>query len=170
MNRLLTFFLCSVLSVSVLAAGGNVKLDHITVDLTDKSSLQRGAKNYINYCYSCHSLDHVRFNRIAKDLDITEELFIDNLIFDEVAFSSLMENAMIDDEAKKWFGATPPDLTMVNRIKGSPDWVYSYLRGFYKDENRPWGVNNTVFKDVGMPHVLLELQGLCLNRPWRKLM
>ena len=153
-------------AISAFAAGGGgVKLDHVDIDLSDKESLQRGAKNFINYCYSCHSLDHVRFNRIAKDLSIDEDVFVDNLIFDDVPFSDLMENAMIDAEAKKWFGATPPDLTMVNRIKGSPDWMYTYLRGFYKDESRPWGVNNIVYKDVGMPHVLMELQGLCAEPP-----
>ena len=166
MKKIVTFLLSLAVAGSALAAGGgNLKLDQANIDLSDKESLQRGAKNYINYCYSCHSLDHVRFNRIAKDLDIPEDVFVENLIFDDVAFSDLMENAMQDAEAKVWFGATPPDLTMVNRIKGSPDWMYTYLRGFYKDDNRPLGVNNIVFKDVGMPHVLLELQGLCAEPP-----
>jgi len=165
MNKLIIALLAFASISYSVASGGSVSLDHADIDLSDKESLQRGAANYINYCYGCHSLDYVRYNRIASDLDLTESQVVDYLIFDESKYASLMENAIVDADAKKWFGATPPDLTMVNRIKGSPDWVYTYLKGFYKDDARPWGVNNSVFPDVGMPHVLYELQGLCEHAP-----
>ncbi|MBN7795361.1 ubiquinol-cytochrome c reductase [Parahaliea mediterranea] len=138
---------------------GSIPCDAFEADPHDKASLQRGAQVYLNYCMGCHSLQYTRYNRVAKDLGIPEDLMEDNLIFDpEVKIGSLMENAMAEDDAKTWFGATPPDLTLVSRAR-QPEWLYTYLRTFYKDESRPWGVNNKVFKDVGMPHVLLELQG-----------
>jgi len=139
---------------------GAIPCDHIEVDPGNKASLQNGAKLYMNYCMGCHSLQYARYNRTAQDLGIPEDLFQQNLIFDpEVKIGSLMENAMPEDNAKVWFGATPPDLTLVSRAR-QPEWLYTYLRTFYKDDTRPYGVNNRVFKDVGMPHVLLELQGM----------
>ena len=114
----------------------------------------------MNYCMGCHSLQYQRYNRVAQDLGIPEDIFQANLIFDPaVKIGSLMENAMTEDSAKVWFGATPPDLTLVSRAR-QPEWLYTYLRNFYSDDSRPYGVNNRVFKDVGMPHVLLELQGM----------
>jgi ubiquinol-cytochrome c reductase cytochrome b subunit len=108
----------------------------------------------------CHSLKYQRYTRVADDLGIPEDLFKVNLMFDpDVKMGSLMENAMDNAEAKKWFGAAPPDLTLVSRAR-QPEWLYTYLRTFYQDGSRPYGVNNKVFKDVGMPHVLLELQGM----------
>ncbi|BCE02435.1 cytochrome c1 [Marinicellulosiphila megalodicopiae] len=165
MKKIITSILLLSVATFGFSSGGELSLDHADIDLSDKESLQRGARNYMNYCYGCHSLDSVRYNRIAKDLGISEEDMGEFLIFDESKFGSLMENAIVDSDAKKWFGATPPDLTMINRIKGTPDWVYTYLKGFYQDDSRPWGVNNTVFPDVGMPHVLYELQGLCGHPP-----
>ncbi|MEQ9395027.1 ubiquinol-cytochrome c reductase [Haliea sp.] len=139
---------------------GSIPCDEITVDPSDKPSLQNGAKLYMNYCMACHSMKFSRYNRVAADLGIPEDLFQENLIFDpEVSIGSLMDNAMDDALSKVWFGVTPPDLTLVSRVR-QPEWVYTYLRTFYKDDSRPYGVNNKVFKDVGMPHVLLELQGL----------
>lgn len=160
-------FLSLVLSVAPLAAfsaGGEVHLDHISTDLSDKASLQRGAQLYMNYCMGCHSLEFARYNRVARDLDIPEDIMMENLVFNDVNFGSLMENAMSEEDGKEWFGAAPPDLTLVARVRG-PDWLYTYLRGFYKDENRPMGVNNVVFPNVGMPHVLADLQGLCAEPP-----
>ena len=142
-------------------ACGTIDCDQFEPDLTDKASLQRGAKYYMNYCMGCHPLEYGRYERVANDLDIPVELALENLIFEDAKIGDLMENAMPDDLAKKWFGAAPPDLTLNTRAR-SPEWVYTYLRNFYKDDSpaRPWGVNNKVFKDVAMPHVLLELQGL----------
>lgn len=139
---------------------GSIACDEIEVNPKDKASLQSGAKLYMNYCMGCHSLQYSRYNRVASDLEIPEDLFQENLIFDpDVKIGSLMNSAMDERNAKVWFGATPPDLTLVSRAR-QPEWLYTYLRTFYKDDSRPYGVNNKVFKDVGMPHVLLELQGM----------
>lgn len=141
-----------------LAAGGNVHLDEHRTDLHDTASLQRGAQVFANYCMGCHSMEHARYNRVAKDLGIPEDLMMENLVFADKKFGDLMTIAMRQEDSKKWFGATPPDLTLVARVR-RPDWVYTYLRSFYEDPSRPWGVNNVVFKDVGMPNVLADLQG-----------
>lgn len=142
-----------------LAAGGNVHLDEHRTDLHDTASLQRGAQVFANYCMGCHSMEHARYNRVAKDLGIPEDLMMENLVFADKKFGDLMTIAMRQEDSKKWFGATPPDLTLVARVR-RPDWVYTYLRSFYEDPSRPWGVNNVVFKDVGMPNVMADLQGL----------
>ena len=139
---------------------GSMPCDEMAVNPHDKASLQSGAKLYMNYCMGCHSLKYGRYNRVATDLGIPEDLFMANLVFNpNTRFASLMDNSMDDANAKLWFGATPPDLTLVSRAR-QPEWLYTYLRTFYKDPSRPYGVNNKVFKDVGMPHVLLELQGM----------
>jgi ubiquinol-cytochrome c reductase cytochrome c1 subunit len=148
----------AVMPVFAFAAGGGVHLDDMKVDLEDKASLQRGAQVFANYCMGCHSTKFARYNRVARDLGIPEELMEENLIFAETRIGNLMEIAMRPEDSKKWFGATPPDLTLVARVRGA-DWVYTYLRSFYEDASRPYGVNNAVFKDVGMPHVLEGLQG-----------
>ncbi|MFK7731740.1 MAG: cytochrome c1 [Pseudomonadales bacterium] len=139
-------------------ACGSIPCDELDIDFNDKASLQNGARLYMNYCMACHSLQYSRYERVANDLGIPDDVMMDNLIFDGSKIGSLMENAMPGDSAKKWFGAAPPDLTLMSRAK-SPEWLYTYLKNFYTDPTRPYGVNNRVFKDVGMPHVLLELQG-----------
>lgn len=139
---------------------GSMPCDEIAVDPHDKASLQSGAQLYMNYCMGCHSTKYARYNRVAEDLGIPEDMIMGNLIFNpNTKVAALMDNAMDDRTAKAWFGATPPDLTLVSRAR-QPEWLYTYLRTFYKDASRPYGVNNKVFKDVGMPHVLLELQGM----------
>jgi ubiquinol-cytochrome c reductase cytochrome c1 subunit len=151
-------------SGSVLASGGNVKLDKANINPGNEESLQNGFKYFNNYCLSCHSLAYSRYNRVAKDLGIPEELVEENIIFtrDEKGetskIGSLMKTAMPELYANQAFGTAPPDLTLSGRAR-SADWLYTYLRGFYLDDSRPFGVNNTVFPDVGMPHVLWELQG-----------
>jgi ubiquinol-cytochrome c reductase cytochrome c1 subunit len=142
----------------VFAAGGNVQLNDMKVDLEDTASLQRGAKYFANYCMGCHSTKFARYNRVARDLGIPDDVMMDNLVFAETKIGNLMEIAMRPEDSKKWFGATPPDLTLVARVRGA-DWLYTYLGSFYADETRPYGYNNTAFKDVGMPHVLAGLQG-----------
>lgn len=149
---------CVLISSISFASGAHVHLDEHRTDLGDQASLQRGAKTYMNYCMGCHSLQHARYNRVAKDLGIPIELMKGNLNFTDKKNGSLMSNAMTEKDAKAWFGANPPDLTLVARVRRA-DWIYTYLRSFYVDPSRPWGVNNTVFKDVGMPHVLAGLQG-----------
>jgi ubiquinol-cytochrome c reductase cytochrome b subunit len=139
---------------------GSIPCDEIQVNPRDKASLQSGAKLYVNYCLGCHSMKYARYNRVADDLGIPEDLFMDNLVFNPTTrFADLIDKSMEDRNAKVWFGAAPPDLTLVSRAR-QPEWLYTYLRTFYKDPTRPYGVNNKVFKDVGMPHVLLELQGM----------
>lgn len=141
-----------------MAAGGNVHLEEHRTDLHDTASLQRGAQTFANYCMGCHSMEHARYNRVAKDLGIPEELMMENLVFADKKFGDLMTISMDKADSKRWFGNPPPDLTLVARVR-RPDWVYTYLHSFYEDPSRPWGVNNVVFKDVGMPNVLGHLQG-----------
>ncbi len=140
---------------------GTIACDEFSPALHDKASLQRGAKYYMNYCMGCHSLKYARYERTAIDLGIPLPLAEQNLIFDQTKIGELMHNAMPVPLAKKWFGAPPPDLTLISRAR-SPEYIYTYLRNFYRDDSpaRPWGVNNRVFPDVAMPHVLIELQGL----------
>lgn len=126
------------------------------VNMTDKASLQRGASLFISYCAGCHSARFVRYERMATDLNIPPELVEKYMMFTTDKIGDQI-NPKIDAKLQKnWFGAAPPDLTLETRLK-SPDWVYTYLLSFYEDPKRPWGVNNTVFKDVAMPHVLWSL-------------
>ncbi|MGD8109830.1 cytochrome c1 [Vibrio sp. TRT 17S01] len=152
--------LFAMLPSLAMAAGANVPLDKANNDLSDQASLQNGAKLFMNYCFGCHSAQYQRYERVARDIGIPVELLKDNLIFDpEAKVGDLMENSIPEDSAAKWFGAPPPDLTLVARVRGT-DWLYTYLRSFYEDPSRPFGVNNIVFPSVGMPHVLEELQGI----------
>jgi ubiquinol-cytochrome c reductase cytochrome b subunit len=160
MGGLVLIGLLCFLPLKAVGAGAGVHLDHMSANPHDKPSLQNGARLYMNYCMGCHSLQYSRYERVATDLDIPIELMQANLMFDPgQKVGALMENAMDKRMAKKWFGAAPPDLTLVARARGT-DWLYTYLRTFYADPTRPYGVNNKVFPDVGMPHVLLELQGM----------
>ena len=159
MNRY-NIYMLSLLLVTgnAAAAGGGVHLDHAPVDVTNKSSLQRGAKFFVNYCQGCHSIKYSRYSRVGADLGLTDIQVEDNLIFNESKVRDLIKTSMKSEEARKWFGSTPPDLSVVARSKGA-DWLYTYLRTFYLDESRPLGVNNLVLENVSMPHVLWELQG-----------
>lgn len=159
MRQLVLFFALLLPGLTWAAGGSSIPLDKHLTDLTDKASLQRGAQTYVNYCMGCHSMEHARYNRVARDLDIPEDLMMDNLVFADKKIGELMTIAMDSVDSKRWFGATPPDLTLVARVR-RPDWLYTYLRSFYADPSRPWGVNNVVYKDVGMPHVLADLQGV----------
>jgi len=152
--------LFALLPSLAMAAGANVPLDKANNDLSDQASLQNGAKLFMNYCFGCHSTQYQRYERVARDIGIPIELMKEHLIFDPNAkVGDLMENAIPDKAAAQWFGAPPPDLTLVARVRGT-DWLYTYLRSFYADPARPFGVNNIVFPSVGMPHVLEELQGI----------
>ncbi|MFL2526792.1 MAG: cytochrome c1 [Candidatus Azotimanducaceae bacterium] len=128
-------------------------------DMKNIPSLQNGFKLYSNYCLGCHSLKYQRYERTADDLLIPHDLLEEHLIFSDQKKGDLMSTAMDPVKAKAWFGAPPPDLTMVARARDS-EWVYNYLKTFYVDESRPFGVNNKVFENVGMPNVLMELQGI----------
>jgi ubiquinol-cytochrome c reductase cytochrome c1 subunit len=157
MKRLLIALLTLVPALAV--ASGGAHLDHANNDLTDKESLKRGFDSYINYCLGCHQLQYQRYNRTFEDLGISKEDGAAKYLFSGQKPGEHIKNTMPAKEAAKWFGSAPPDLTLEARLR-SPDWIYTYLRSFYVDSARPFGVNNKVFKDVGMPHVLQNLQGV----------
>jgi ubiquinol-cytochrome c reductase cytochrome c1 subunit len=160
-KKLLIAAAASVLFIGATAAAneGGVHLEKANNDVTNTASLQRGARNFVNYCYGCHSAQYVRFNRVAADLGLTEDQLIDNLMFTGERSSDLMKNAMPGPDAARWFGRAPPDLSLIARAKGT-DYIYTFLKSFYLDPSRPTGVNNTVLPGASMPHVLWELQGL----------
>lgn len=149
----------SLWSVAVLAAGPNIPLDEAKVDLHDKASLQRGAQLFMNYCLGCHQMQYQRYNRTFNDLEIPLQLGVENLQFTGEKVGDRITNNMSAEMAGSWFGTAAPDLTLVSRVRGA-DWLYTYFRAFYADDSRPFGVNNAVFPNVGMPHVLQELQGV----------
>ncbi len=153
------------LSCNLHAAETQVEMVKAPVDVTDYASLQRGARLYMNECSGCHSLQYTRYDSMAKGIQITDEsgkvldkLVKDNLMFTGDSITSPIYTAMRTQDAANWFGMAPPDLTLEVKYRGA-DWVYNYLLNFYVDKKRPWGVNNLIFPDVAMPHVLLELQG-----------
>ncbi|MEW8507436.1 MAG: cytochrome c1 [Candidatus Thiodiazotropha sp.] len=158
MKKLIVAFLFAAAPMLGLAAGGGAHLDDADIDLSDQASLQRGAKYFVNFCLSCHSAQFQRYNRMAKDLGLSETEVIENLMFTTDKIGDTMKIAMTTEQGTEWFGSPPPDLSVLARARGV-DWIYTYLRSFYLDEKRPFGVNNIVFPDVGMPHVLWELQG-----------
>lgn len=145
-----------LLPVLVLAGEG-ADLPAAPINMSDQASLQRGAKIFVNYCLNCHSASAMRYNRL-KDIGLTDEQIKNNLLFAGEKVGDTMTVAMNKKEAQAWFGATPPDLSVIARARGA-DWLYAYMRSFYRDDTRPTGWNNTVFDKVGMPHVLYELQG-----------
>jgi len=147
-----------VLPTLALASGG-AHLDKADYDLHNKESLQRGARIFVNYCLSCHSAAYQRYNRMAEDIGLTDAQVKSNLMFASEKVGETMTIAMQTEDAKTMFGTKVPDLSVVARARGA-DWLYTYLRTFHTDESRPFGVNNTTFKDVGMPHVLWELEGM----------
>lgn len=160
MKKSIVLLIVALIPMFALASGGNaVHLEHMEPDLHDKTSLQRGLQVFSNYCAGCHEAKYARYERAANDLGIPAEIFEANLLPAGKKIGDLMSNAMNAADAKAWFGATPPDLTLEARLRG-PDWLYTYLKSFYEDETRPWGVNNTVFPSVGMPNVLEHLQGV----------
>jgi len=148
------------LPLTALGAGGGIKLD--TMPSTDSSerlpSMQRGAQLFVNYCLNCHPAAFMRFNRL-QDLGLSEGQIKQNLLFATDKVGNTMTVAMGKKDASEWFGAAPPDLTLVARVRGA-DWLYTYLRTFYRDDSKPSGWNNIAFPNVGMPHVLWELQGI----------
>lgn len=156
--RLATFAFGLLLSASLQAAEGDATL-HAGNDLSDKASLQRGAKLFMGYCSGCHSLKYLRYSRMAEDLGLSEQDVMANLNFTGAAVGEQIQVAMPPEAASKWFGKAPPDLSLVARVRG-PDWIYTYLKSFYLDQTRPVGWNNTLFPNASMPNPLWELQGL----------
>ncbi len=166
MRKMIRYLLCLCLSPLVFAASNQaVRLESVTINLKDKASLQRGAKYYMNYCSGCHSLKYMRYSQMAKSLGLTtfdgevdKDLLYNNLIFTEAKIHDPIEIAMPAADARQWFGIEPPDLSLIARRQG-PDWIYTYLNSFYKDESRPFGANNLLIPGVAMPNVLASLQG-----------
>ena len=155
--------LAVVLMPAAAHASEGMRLQTAPINSHDLASLQNGAKVFVNYCLNCHSASYMRYNRLA-DLGLSEQQIRDNLIFTGVKVGELMKVAMDGREAKEWFGVPPPDLTVITRSRSSgagsgADWVYTYLKSFYRDDTRPSGWNNLVFENVGMPHVLWQMNG-----------
>lgn len=159
MRKIVIIGILMLIPFCAWASGGNhVKLDSVNVDLGDKESLQRGAHIFINYCLSCHSARYMRYNRMGKDLGLSDDLVRQHMMFTGDNVGDMMKAVMPKSDAIDWFGAAPPDLTLVARARGA-DWIYTYLRSFYRDNKSPSGWNNIVFENVNMPHVLYEWQG-----------
>ena len=153
----------AVALISVAHANEGMRLQTASVNAHDLVSLQNGAKLFVNYCLNCHAASYMRYNRLS-DLGLNEQQIRDNLIFTGVKVGELMKVAMDGKDAKEWFGVPPPDLTVITRSRSSgagsgTDWVYTYLKSFYRDDQRPTGWNNLLFENVGMPHVLWQLSG-----------
>ena len=151
---LMLFFMFSVEAFATSSS----KLSHMKVDLSNQQSLQRGAKIFINYCLSCHSAEYMRYNRMGQDLSISDDVLKENLMFGAEKVGDVMSISMRQEDSINYFGVIPPDLSVIARSRGA-DWLYTYFKTFYKDDSRPFGVNNLVYKDTAMPHVLWELQG-----------
>jgi ubiquinol-cytochrome c reductase cytochrome c1 subunit len=146
----------TLLSFNVFAAG-DLHLDHANTDISDTASLQNGAKLFMNYCSGCHAIGFMRYNRIAQDLNLSDSLVAEHLMFAGEKPGETITTAMPKEGAAKWFGVTPPDLSLVARAKGT-DWIYTYLRGFYEDDSKVFGVNNKVLENASMPDVLWSLK------------
>jgi ubiquinol-cytochrome c reductase cytochrome c1 subunit len=140
------------------AAGSNVPLDDANIDLTDNESLQRGAQTFMNYCLGCHQMQYQRYQRTFQDIGVPDDIGQQYLQFTGDKVTDYITSPMPAEASAEWFGAPPPDLTLVARVRGA-DWLYTYLRTFYVDESKTFGVNNLTFPNVGMPHVLEGLQG-----------
>lgn len=152
------------LSALLLAAGSPLMaaeegghIQHSGANTRDVAAVQRGAKLFVNYCLSCHSARYMRYNRLAEDLGLSEDMVMQNLVFSNAKIGDTMTIAMRPKDAEKWFGKTPPDLSLVARARGV-DWVYSYMKGFYRDDSGGW--NNLLLENAAMPHVFWQLQGI----------
>jgi ubiquinol-cytochrome c reductase cytochrome c1 subunit len=151
-----------VLAVALLAPLGasaaEGHFDRAMNDVGNRASLQRGARNFVNYCLACHTAKYVRYNRVAADLGLSTQQLEENLMFTGTSPHDTMLNGMNPDDAKRWFGVVPPDLSLIARAR-TPDYLYTFLRSFYVDPSRPTGMNNLVLPGAAMPNVLWQLQG-----------
>ncbi|NIM28995.1 MAG: cytochrome c1 [Gammaproteobacteria bacterium] len=161
MNRIIAAIVLGLLPLATLGAGGGVTPMSANNNLEDNTSLQRGAKVFVNFCMGCHSMGYMRYSRMADDIGLERDLVAQHLMFTTEKIGDPMKIAMRVDDASGWFGVAPPDLSVIARARGV-DWLYTYLTTFYADPDpaRPFGVNNVMFPDVGMPHVLWPLQGV----------
>ncbi|MGZ5012126.1 MAG: cytochrome c1 [Methylobacter sp.] len=157
MKNLIALLLLLSLSFGV-AASENIELQDAHVDLSNNASLQRGAKHFVTYCLGCHSAKHIRYLRIALDVDIDKKKMLQEIAPEGANIYDQLHSAMNAHDAEKWFGTQPPDLSLIARSRGA-DWLYSYLKSYYIDPKSPRGVNNLIFKDTAMPNPLWQLQG-----------
>ena len=152
--------ICLLAAVFSAPAPANASEEHLEsagINIRDVAAVQRGAKLFVNYCLSCHSANYMRYHRLSKDLDLSEQMVMKNLVFADVKIGDPMTNAMSPEQAEQWFGKTPPDLSVVSRARGN-DWLFSYMKSFYQDEMGGW--NNLILPNAAMPHVLWRLQGI----------
>jgi ubiquinol-cytochrome c reductase cytochrome c1 subunit len=156
-QKLFLGLLLACFSTMAQAAGGGAHLEHSEVNVRDLAAVQSGAKWFVNYCMSCHSAQYMRYNRLSEDLELTEEQVMANLVFSDAKIGETMDIAMQPKDAAAWLGKTPPDLSLIARSRGN-DWLFTYLKSFYQDENGGW--NNTVLPNASMPHVMWQLQGI----------
>jgi ubiquinol-cytochrome c reductase cytochrome c1 subunit len=150
--------LAALLITSGAFAASSVELEPAGNDPDNINSLQRGARNFMNYCAGCHSAKYVRFNTLGRDLNLSEDQLIENLMFNAEKTFETIQATMPLDQAARWFGQPPPDLSLMARARGT-DYVFNFLKGFYIDPDSPTGVDNRVLEGTSMPHVLWELQG-----------
>jgi ubiquinol-cytochrome c reductase cytochrome c1 subunit len=141
-----------------LASGGGAEMASADIDPDNINSLQRGAANFMNYCSGCHSAQYVRYTTIGKDLDLSDAMLVENLMFNAEKTFETIQASMPSDDAARWYGKAPPDLSLMARAKGA-DHIYNFLKGFYVDPDSPTGVDNLQLPGTSMPHVLWELQG-----------
>ena len=158
MLRIVTAVAALLIAAESNAAGGGAELEPADIDPGNVASLQRGARNFMNYCSGCHSAQYVRYNTIGKHLELSEEQLIDNLMFNAEKTFETIQAAMPAADAARWYGTAPPDLSLMARAKGA-DYIYNFLKGFYVDPDSPTGVDNLILAGTSMPHVLWELQG-----------
>jgi len=155
--------LLAAIPAAAAAAEQGYPLAESNADVSNLPSLQRGARNFVNYCQGCHSAKYMRFSQLASDLALTEADVKANLMFTGGRIYDTMDSVMPPEKARLWFGNAPPDLSLIVRSRGA-DYVYTFLRSFYADPSRPTGVNNAVLPGTAMPHVLAPLQGVQVGR------
>jgi ubiquinol-cytochrome c reductase cytochrome c1 subunit len=148
-----------LLGLSAAYAASEIELEPAGNNVANTASLQRGAKYFVNYCLGCHSAQYVRYNRLSEDLQLTEDQLLENIMFTGEQPFDTMSIAMRPEDAVRWFGVAPPDLSLIARARGT-DYLYTFLRSFYADPSRPTGADNLVLPGASMPHVLWELQGV----------
>ena len=156
--RLTAIATCFVAATALAAGGGDIQMEKAEIEPDNVNSLQRGARNYMNYCSGCHSAQYVRFNTIGAALELSDEQLVDNLMFNAEKTFETIRSSMPAADAMRWYGTAPPDLSLMARAKGA-DYIYNFLKGFYIDTDSPTGVDNIVLAGTSMPHVLGGLQG-----------
>lgn len=157
-SKILVMIASALLAMPVAGmAAGKANLMHSGANVNDSASLQRGAQLYMNYCLGCHSTEFQRYQRLATDLGLDEDMVMENLVFTDAKIGDPISNSMRPEDAVRWFGKAPPDLSLTGRSRGA-DWIYTYLMSFYRDDTGAW--NNTLLANAAMPHVLWQLQGI----------